>query len=425
MIERFIICFISYMKTSYLGENKLKKRVLILITAFFISVSFLGCKILDENIYSENTNEIDENVPVKEEKDIIAEEDILLEPRISNINLIAAGDIMFHSPQFRAAYNSESESYDFSSVFKYVKKHIEEADIALANFETVTAGEEVKFSGFPRFNTPKEALLAIKEAGFHILSTANNHSLDQGKKGLIGTIEAMEEYGLKNIGTYSQPNENILIEEVKGIKLGFLSYTYGLNGLDSLLTPEELSYMINLIDEEKIGEDIKKTKDMGVDLTVIFIHWGHEYHREPSEYQMELGEKLVDWGGDIILGSHPHVIQKSQIIEKDGKDKFIIYSMGNFLSNQRYETLGNSYTEDGILINLNIEKNWDSGDTIIKDIEYIPTWVNKYRENEKVYYEILPIKDAIEREIEVKKIDSMEERLKKSYTDTLGKMKGD
>ena len=219
MIERFIICFISYMKTSYLGENKLKKRVLILITAFFISVSFLGCKILDENIYSENTNEIDENVPVKEEKDIIAEEDILLEPRISNINLIAAGDIMFHSPQFRAAYNSESESYDFSSVFKYVKKHIEEADIALANFETVTAGEEVKFSGFPRFNTPKEALLAIKEAGFHILSTANNHSLDQGKKGLIGTIEAMEEYGLKNIGTHMKANENILIEEVNGIKL--------------------------------------------------------------------------------------------------------------------------------------------------------------------------------------------------------------
>lgn len=388
-----------------------------------ISLGFLGCINYKENLSSQSINEIEKETRLEKEGEIInKEEDMPEEPIFSNINLIAAGDIMFHLPQIRAAYDEEKKTYDFSSTFKYVEEYIGKADIALANFETVTAGKENKFTGFPRFNTPKETLLAIKEAGFNILSTANNHSLDQGKKGIIGTIEAIEEYGLKNIGTYKEPGQNILIEEVKGIKLGFLSYTYGLNGLDSLLTAEELSYMVNIIDEEKIKEDIEKTKELGVDLTVVFIHWGHEYHREPSECQVALGEKMIEWGADIILGSHPHVIQKSQIINKDGKDKFIIYSMGNFLSNQRYETLKNSYTEDGVMINLNIEKDLGSGDTIIKNIEYIPTWVNRYRQDGKFFYEILPVKDAINKEIEIIGMDNLKERLKKSYENTMEKM---
>lgn len=404
-------------------RSKLKKRILILIMVLIISLGFLGCINYKENLSSQSINEIEKETRLEKEGEIInKEEDMPEEPIFSNINLIAAGDIMFHLPQIRAAYDEEKKTYDFSSTFKYVEEYIGKADIALANFETVTAGKENKFTGFPRFNTPKETLLAIKEAGFNILSTANNHSLDQGKKGIIGTIEAIEEYGLKNIGTYKEPGQNILIEEVKGIKLGFLSYTYGLNGLDSLLTAEELSYMVNIIDEEKIKEDIEKTKELGVDLTVVFIHWGHEYHREPSECQVALGEKMIEWGADIILGSHPHVIQKSQIINKDGKDKFIIYSMGNFLSNQRYETLKNSYTEDGVMINLNIEKDLGSGDTIIKNIEYIPTWVNRYRQDGKFFYEILPVKDAINKEIEIIGMDNLKERLKKSYENTMEKM---
>lgn len=379
----------------------------------------MGCTDYKENISLDNTSKFE----FKEiEKDLIIEKPILKEPIIPNINLLAVGDIMFHSPQYRAAYKPEEKTYDFSSVFKYVKKHIGKADIALANFETVVAGRDIEFSGYPRFNTPKEALLAIKGAGFDILSTANNHSLDYGKQGLIRTIEAIEEYEMKNIGTYKEIGENILIEEIKGIKLGFLSYTYGLNGMDSTLTTEELSYMVNTIDEEKIEKEIKSTKELGADLTVIFIHWGNEYHREPSEYQITLGEKMVEWGADIILGSHPHVIQRSEIIEKEGKDKFIIYSMGNFLSNQRYESLQNSYTEDGIIIGLNIEKNFETNETIIKKIEYIPTWVYRYREDGKVFYEILPVKEAIEKKIEVIGIDKIKKRLNKSYEDTMEKM---
>ena len=127
--------------------------------------------------------------------------------------------------------------------------------------------------------------------------------------------------------------------------------------------------MVNLIDEDKIKNDIEKAKNLDVDLIVVFIHWGYEYHREPSESQIQLGEKMVEWGANIILGSHPHVIQKSQIINKDGRDNFIIYSMGNFISNQRKETSGNTYTEDGIMINLELEKNFALEETVIKNIQ--------------------------------------------------------
>ncbi|WP_353097522.1 CapA family protein [Tissierella praeacuta] len=394
-------------------------RLLLIFSCFLFiflgTVIYTHIKSTEDNIgneKSELSKEIDEN-DSNEEKG---------ENRISSIKILAAGDIMFHSPQYKVAFNKETKSYDFTNTFRYIKKYVEEADLALANFETVTAGAEIGFSGFPRFNTPKESLLAIKETGFDILSTANNHCLDQGKKGIIQTIDNINEYGMKNMGTYKEPNDNILIEEVEDVKIGLLSYTYGLNGMDNALSKEELSYMINRIDEEKIKNDIEKVKSLGTDLVVVFIHWGNEYQREPSDYQLELGSKMVEWGANIILGSHPHVIQKTEIINKDGKDNFIIYSMGNFLSNQRKENTDNSYTEDGVMVNLNIEKDFSSGETIIKSIDYIPTWVYRHRENGKLSYEILPIDDYIQGKLDIEVVDSLKPRLEKSFKDTMDKM---
>lgn len=357
----------------------------------------------DENIYEENIEFIEE-------------------PKKSNIKILAVGDIMFHSPQFKAAYNKKQGNYDFTPTFKHIKSYIQESDLSLGNFETVTAGKEIGFHGFPRFNTPKESLLAIKDAGFNILSTANNHSLDQGKVGLINTIDSIEEYGMKNIGTYKEPSSRILIEEIEGIKMAFLCYTYGMNGMDATLTSEELGYMINKIDEDKIKEDIKESKELGSDITIIFIHWGNEYQREPSKYQIELGKKMIDWGANIILGSHPHVIQKSEIVPKDGKNNFIIYSMGNFLSNQRRENVDNKYTEDGVMVQIEIEKDFIKQDTIIKNIYYIPTWVHRYKDEKGLNYEILPIKDVLEGNIVIKEINQIKSRIKESYKDTMDKM---
>lgn len=398
----------------------MKKRYIIIIIFTIVLSVFIFNNFKVKNVIG-LSNEKEENI-----EELIGEtenEEIIEENPIENINILACGDIMFHMPQINSAHRGNGV-YDFDSVFEYVKPYIEKADISLTNFETVTAGDNLGFSGFPQFNSPKATLQAIKNAGFDIVSTANNHSLDQGKNGIISTLDKIEEVGLKYIGSSKTQDKTGLIEERNGIELGFLSYTYGLNGLDYLLTREELSYMINLIDEDKIKEDIEDIKDK-VDLVVVFIHWGNEYQNEASEFQVSLGHKMVEWGANIIFGSHPHVVQKSEIVEYGGKDNFIIYSMGNFLSNQRLETMGNSYTEDGIMVKINIEKNMDTGETNIKEISYIPTWVNKYMKDNKYVYEILPLEDVINGELELGLNSNSISRLEKSYRDTLERIKMD
>ena len=341
--------------------------------------------------------------------------DIITEPRLIDIDILAVGDVMFHMPQVSSAQIGLDE-YDFNPVFKHVRKYIEDVDLALLNYETVTLGHR-DYSGFPRFNSPIETVEALKDTGFDIFSTANNHSLDQGSAGIISTIESIKEQGLIHVGTNMDKNLDPLIVDVDGIRVGILSYTYGLNGLDSLLTKEELSYMVNLIDEEKIQEEIRSLKDSKVDIILSYIHWGNEYNPAPSDYQIKLGRNLVEWGVNIVLGSHPHVVQKSEVIRLDGKDNIIVYSMGNFLSNQREITMGNPYTEDGVMIKINIEKDLDLGETIIKEIEYIPTWVHRYGGGGKYNYEILPSEDALMGNLEITLDSSIIKRIDKSYND--------
>ncbi|HHV27560.1 CapA family protein [Anaerosalibacter bizertensis] len=333
--------------------------------------------------------------------------------------ILAAGDVMFHSPQIRGAYDETTGTYDFKENFKYIKKYVDSADLALANFETTTAGEERGFQGYPNFNSPEESIEALKDSGFDILSTANNHTLDQGKDGLLKTIDTIKKYDLKNVGTYKEPEQHILIEKVNDIDIGILSYTYGCNGMEHTLTDEELKYMVNIIDEDKIKNDIYKIKEKGADLVIMFIHWGNEYEMEPNEEQIELGKKMTEWGVDIVFGSHPHVIQKSEIIQSNGEDKFIIYSLGNFLSNQRRESINNKYTEDGVMVNIEVEKDFSNNKTIIKNVEYIPTWVNKYIESGKPKYEILPVEDFIDTEVFNQETLL---KMKESYKNTMNKM---
>ncbi|WP_236910982.1 CapA family protein [Clostridium sp. Cult1] len=394
----------------------MKRQYITLIVIFGVVSLFIANQLLSNPIDIEtrtsSLDEVEPPIPIEEFE----------EKPNTTATILAAGDIMFHMPQIRSAYDSESKNYDFKDVFKYVKKHIESADLSIANFETVTAGSEIGFSGFPRFNSPEETLEAIKYAGFDILTTANNHALDQGKEGLINTIMAIEEQGMKNIGTYKEKKDSILIEEINKIKIALLSYSYGLNGLEYTLTDEEFSYMVNKIEENKIEDDINKAKNLGSDVVVIFVHWGNEYQKEPSEYQIELGRKMIEWGADIVLGSHPHVVQKSEVINYNGKDNFIIYSMGNFLSNQRKVNMDNKYTEDGIMVNIQLEKDFSKGETNIKNITYIPTWVRRYEDN-GLKYEILPVEDFLENKELYSIIDEKErKRIKESYRDTLDKM---
>lgn len=370
---------------------------LILIGSFFKGNDWTSYFVREKGDNIKPPSQISEEENIENEENETEEE----ETKITSVTMAAVGDIMFHMPQINSAFNPQSGTYDFRPNFQHVKKYFEESDITVGNFETVTAGSKYSYSGYPTFNTPEEAIEALAYSGFNILATANNHSLDKGRSGIIGTIDTIDKYGMKNVGTYKEPTDKILIEEINDISIAFLAYTYGCNGLEGLITKEELSYMVNLINEEKIKSDIERARDEGVDIVTVFMHWGHEYQRNPSQEQKDLAHKMFNWGADIILGSHPHVIQKGEVVNVNGRDRYVIYSMGNFISNQRRETLTNSnrkYTEDGVIVRINLEKNHSEGITTIKEIEYIPTWVYRYSLEGRLRYEILPIEEFLSTE---------------------------
>ena len=345
-------------------------------------------------------------------------------PEDTIVTLIAAGDIMFHNPQVVSA-KAEDGSYDFSAPFQYLRDHLQGVDLAIANLETVIAGEGETPRGYPRFRSPKEVLDGIKEAGFDILVTANNHSADMGRDGIIRTIEELEKRQLEYIGTSRGEKRDYIIKEVKGVKIGILSYTFGLNGLESLLTPEELQNMVNLIDTESISTSIAEARMNGAEVIIVYLHWGHEYLRDASDEQRSLAEFLSENGADLILGSHPHVIQEMETISVEGKDIPVVYSMGNLLSNQRYETMGVSYTEDGLLVSVRIVKKWDTGQVLIEPLVPIPTWVYRWSSGSGKYgYRVIPVEDVLSGKLELELSPETTLRIQKSLGDTMDTLKG-
>jgi poly-gamma-glutamate capsule biosynthesis protein CapA/YwtB (metallophosphatase superfamily) len=343
----------------------------------------------------------------------------------TNIRIAAAGDIMFHSTQLTSAYDAATKTYDFKSVFEDVKPIISAADLAIANFETTTAGSsDHPYSGYPIFNSPDEVIDAIQYAGFDVLTTANNHSLDTGSKGLKRTVQTIQKKGLDTVGSYDKkPDSRVLMKDIKGIKIAILSYTESTNGLGSQYSADELHAMLNIMEKDRIVDDIREAKELGADLIITFMHWGKEYEENPTDTQMEFARLMATEGADIVLGSHPHVIQKSEYIELEGSKTFVIYSMGNFVSNQRKETLDsrNENTEDGIIVNFDIRKNNRNNVTTIENIEYVPTWVyrNKEAGQSKYTYRILPIELFIDNS-DISK--AFKQRMKRSLDATVTKM---
>ncbi|HOA97462.1 CapA family protein [Acetivibrio saccincola] len=387
-----------------------------IIAAFIFVITLLGCGSVNEpestGTFLENegkTPEGAENDSEKEEKgqaeeitpketplEEVSDEESQKEPQ--TITIAAVGDIMCHNLNLRSAFNPETGEYDFTGVFEYVREYIEDADLAIANLETVTAGEEEKYTSFPYFNTPDSILDALKYTGFHVLVTANNHALDRKKKGILTTIEKINERGMRHVGTLATPEDDRFITlDVKGFKISIIAYSYSCNGNSPFLTEEEQKYMLNLIDEQKIKEDIEKAKEINSDIIIAYMHWGNEYHRTQSVHQEQLAEKLFDWGADIVLGTHPHVVQKSEVVEVEGSLKYIIYSMGNFISNFRREDQAQRpnkvYTEDGVIVRITLEKQSENGEdkTILKSVKHIPTWVDMFYENGRPVHRILPI----------------------------------
>ena len=292
---------------------------------------------------------------------------------VKTARVVANGDILCHDALYYTAKKSDG-GYDFNPFFEYVKPWIEGADLAIGDYEG-TISDKHPLGGYPLFNAPIEIADTMKDLGYDVVDLAHNHILDTGLYGLKYTNKVFKDRGLDVVGVHvdkKRSEDKILIKEVNGIKIAILAYAYGYNGMEANLTAEEHNNYLADLNEEKMKEEIQRA-EKEADITIVMPQMGVEYRLQPTEEQKVLYRKMIDWGADVIFGGHPHVIEPAEVLEKDGDKKFIIYSMGNFISNQRMERMDNKWPERGLLMDVTFEKN--NGKTIIKTVKAHPTLV--------------------------------------------------
>jgi poly-gamma-glutamate synthesis protein (capsule biosynthesis protein) len=329
------------------------------------------------------------------------------------ISISVVGDLMCHTPQFEYA-RVEKDSFDFSPVYRNVKKYLESSDFTFGNLETVTAGKENGgYTGYPFFNTPASYITALKQVGFDLLVTANNHSLDRSEKGILKTINEINSRNINYVGTYTsqRDRDSIRIFDIKGIKVAILAYSYGTNGNP---IPKGKNYLINLIDYDSIEKDIHSAKINGAELVLVHFHFGEEYKREPVQFQKDVVNKTIELGADIIIGGHPHVLQPVNFYKTNNAkldSGFVAYSMGNFFSNQR-----DRFKDAGMILTLNIRKDFVKNSFEIKEVNYLPTWVFKGNTANGKEYLIMPSTNITDTTISLTKTEN--EKMIQAFDDT-------
>lgn len=351
------------------------------------------------------------------------------EDKTNKVSLLAVGDIMVYNSQLTAQYDVSKANYNFENNFQYVKKYVKKADYSMANLETTLTGNKIyRYSSYPKFNSPDELADGLKYAGFDLVSTANNHAYDKGDLSIKNTLSTLKSKNFDVIGTRENNGHKFIIKKINDINIGITSYTYGksINDnkyLDETKISKKNKYNINIFDStsvdnafNNINYTLEKMKD--TDLQVVYLHWGSKYSSKESKFQKELAQKLCDAGVDVILGSHPHVVQPVKTITStDGNTETVVaYSLGNFLSNQTRDQF-NEYTEDGLMLNIEISKSKNDNDAKVTKVNCIPTWLNKYynKKTSKYTYEIIPIANKSDLE----KINNLSQnKLKKSYENT-------
>lgn len=330
---------------------------------------------------------------------------------VVELSLVCVGDIMAHKPQYESAYDSTTGTYNFDSNYDYVREYIEEADIALCNVETVFADKPP--CGYPTFNAPDELASAIKNAGFDVAITSNNHMLDQGTAGVERSLQVLKNAGLSTVGSkLTEEEPDYTIVEAEGVRVGIVAYTYETTGtntqpsINGMNIPADAANRICSFNPSDWQNDITEIKDnvnavreAGADIVVCYFHWGEEYHSQPQEYQVNMANEMIaDTGVDVIFASHPHVLEPAVVIWSEAQQKNVpvYYSMGNFISNQRSETLGANRrnTEDGMIAGVKFEiTKVDGKAAYIEMVEAnaLPTWVNRYKSGGKWAYDIIPL----------------------------------
>lgn len=297
---------------------------------------------------------------------------------------------MGHSSQIESAAIETNKLYDYTPCFEYISPFLKQADLTIGNLE-LTFPSKPPYSGYPLFKSPKDLALALRHAGFNFLVTANNHSNDGGLDGLINTIKILDEYGFYHTGTFQNPQEREafypLIVYKNNFKLAFLNYTYDTNGV-----PTRAPSIVNEIKEDLIEADMAVARALQPDAIIVVMHWGEEYQLVESKKQRDLAQKLANWGADLIIGAHPHVVQPIKTITKTLPDSTIktvpvVYSMGNFISGQI-----KTHTDGGIMVEIILQKGQADELLQIQTPRYVPLW--RWREKTstgKTIYRVVPI----------------------------------
>ncbi len=340
---------------------------------------------------------------------------------VTTATIGSMGDLLMHMPifdyaQYRAQCGNADGTYDFTTVFQYLKDYVTPLDYAVANLETTLCGLDngYSYSGYPNFNCPDEIVEYVKDAGFDMLLTANNHSYDTSLVGYKRTLEVVREAGLETLGTMLSADEaKYSIQEINGIKIGMICYTYAnyatAEGLPSLNgnSPVSEAGITNYFTYDNLSGFytelegyLNEMKQAGAEATILYIHWGTEYQLTPSDTQASMAQSLCDLGIDVIIGGHPHVVQPMDLLTStvdDSHKTVILYSMGNAVSNQRLgftTAIQTAHTEDGVLFSVTFEK-YSDGTVYLSGVEVLPTWVNKFtNSSSRVEYNILPLDES-------------------------------
>ncbi|MDR2358871.1 MAG: CapA family protein [Prevotellaceae bacterium] len=283
------------------------------------------------------------------------------------LSLLFAGDVMQHQSQINAA--QRGGTYEYDECFSMLKDRISAAGVAIANLEVTLAGKP--YSGYPQFSAPDELAKALGNAGFDVLITANNHSCDKGERGIRRTIRVLDDLGIGHTGTFRSPAERDslypLVIEKNNFRLAILSYTYGTNGI-----PAPPPAIVNLIDTAQIAADIVAAKAQSPDVVIAFVHWGEEYQQQPNERQKTLADFFIRHGVRLVVGSHPHVLQRMErrYNADSTTQSVVVYSLGNFISNQSAKN-----TDGGAIAHIQLLK--DGHGLTIGECSYQLVWTYK------------------------------------------------
>lgn len=333
---------------------------------------------------------------------------------VSTASVGVMGDVLMHSPLINSG-SIGGGKYDFSNMFIHVEELFGSVDFMVANLETTLGGKEAgEYSGYPHFNCPDEIVQGLFDAGVDMLLTANNHTYDTGKDGMLRTLQELENVGMLHLGTRTDTSEPFYtIQNINGIRVGMICYTYETNPmsdgrkcLNGIPLSQSAGPLVNSFDYNDLSGFYAELQDFlnqmyveEIDMSMVYIHWGEEYQLSANKTQKAIAQQLCEMGVDVIVGGHPHVVQPfDTLTSSTGHKTYCMYSTGNAISNQRRDLISqapNGHSEDGVFFQVTFQK-WNDGTTEVCGIDIVPTWVNREWLDNGRLYQIIPLDPATE-----------------------------